>query len=229
MILLAVVFVPSAREARRQAVIGRCKSHAGQIGSALLTYANANDDYFPAADTPQRRWLPAANQRAASNSKVLFKLIRSGYASPVVFRCPAGGEGSFVVKAEMINFPAEKFIGYSYQHALSNRGMRISDPILSAVAERMVILGDSNPIFAAGRFRREKVTSGVSENHGSTGQNVLYLDMHVNWVERATVGVRNDNIFLAGNILEYKGDEQPTGPTDTFLLPTSVGPQALRR
>ena len=219
-LLVIAVLVPSLRQARHRGEITRCASNAGQIGSALLTYSNANDDYLPSPDGDSRRWLPSAGQAAASNSSSLFKLVRHGYATPVIFRCPAGGHESFVAKAGMMDFPEQQYISYSYQHTLGSRGLRRSDPRLQAVAQRMAVLADSTPVFSEGRFRRERVAKAISENHDRDGQNVLYLDMHVGWSERPTVGVSNDNIFLIEGVTDYRGDEQPSSATDTFLLPS---------
>ena len=219
-ILMAAILVPSMRQARYRAQIGKCASNVGQIGAAILSYANANDDYLPAADGLQNRWLPTEGQAAFSNSAALYKLVRFGYTSPVVFRCPTGGAESFHTKAGMSDFPSEKYITYSYQHTRGPRPMRQNDPILAEVAERMVILADSTPLFARGFFRRESINHPISENHRRTGQNVLYLDMRVSWADSPTVGVRGDNIYLVKGVLEYRGDEKPSEPTDTFLLPT---------
>ena len=95
---------------------------------------------------------------------------------------------------------------------------------MRAVAGRMAILGDRNPLFNNGRFIPKRIESLVSDNHGQTGQNVLYLDMHVEWAETPSAGVDGNNIFLAEGIYEYTGNEEPTGPTDTFLLPTYCTP-----
>lgn len=219
-LLMVAVLVPSLRQARHRAEITRCASNAGQIGSALLTYSNANEDYLPSPDSNSRRWLPSAGQVAASSSSALFKLVRHGYATPVIFRCPSGGHESFVARAGMMDFPEQEYISYSYQHTLGPRGLRRSDPRLQAVAQRMAVLADSTPVFSEGRFHREHVAKAISKNHGREGQNVLYLDMHVDWSERPTVGVSNDNIFLIEGVTDYRGDEQPSRITDTFLLPS---------
>ena len=66
-----------------------------------------------------------------------------------------------------------------------------------------------------GRQRNEL----TSYNHDRAGQNVLYLGGSVVWAETAAVGVDDDNIYLAGDVLEYAGDEAPADDTDSFLLP----------
>ena len=83
----------------------------------------------------------------------------------------------------------------------------------------MAILADSTPFYRNGGFEADQAATAASENHGRTGQNVLYLDMHVGWAKGPAVGVNKNNIFLAEGIYNYRGNETPVGPTDTFLLP----------
>ena len=220
-IIMAVALIPSIHQARNISLAGQCSSNVGQIGAGLLAYANANDDCLPAPDGQVKRWLPAGGGDAAfSNSVLLYRLVRSGYVSHVVFRCPTGGTGTFQASADMTDFPAGEFISYSYQHTLGPRPVKLSDPALLAVANKMVILADSTPVFSGGRFLPEKLRCLAGDNHGQRGQNVLYLDMHVKWRDRPDVGVGNNNIFLVDGLSDYRGDEAPADATDTFLLPT---------
>ena len=39
------------------------------------------------------------------------------------------------------------------------------------------------------------------------------------WAQTAEAGVMGNNIYLAEGVYEYRGDERPSTPTDTFLLP----------
>ena len=39
------------------------------------------------------------------------------------------------------------------------------------------------------------------------------------WFTHAQAGVNGNNIWLADGIYDYRGDEKPTSPVDTFLLP----------
>ena len=129
------------------------------------------------------------------------------------------GGPSFVVRAGMTDFPSATFISYSYHHTSGPDRPRLNDPRLQGVKEHMAILADSTPLFDDGTFRPDRVNASAGDNHGVTGQNVLYLDMHVDWKDEASVGVNRDNIFLAGSIRDYHGTEAPAGPQDTFLLP----------
>lgn len=221
-VVLGVIFVPSLRQARLRALRVQCAGNVGQIGVALATYASLNGEFLPVAAWKRVRWLPAEGQAAASNSAGLFKLVKYGHASPVDFQCPAVGGSSFTVQAGMLDFPAAEHISYSYQHALGRRILR-TDTGLRQVQSTMAILADSSPLLRRGRSPRVRLAFATSENHKNAGQNVLYLDMHVAWATRPDVGVLGDHIYLAGSCRDYCGDEVPTGPTDSFLLPAFSG------
>jgi hypothetical protein len=119
-----------------------------------------------------------------------------------------------------VDFPSATNIHYSYQHTVGPRDLRYTDPALAAVKGKMVILADSTPFFGNGQLQADQAASAASENHNRTGQNVLYLDMHVAWAKDPSAGVNGNNIFLAEGIYNYRGDETPVDATDTFLLPT---------
>jgi hypothetical protein len=225
-IVLAAVFVPSVYNARQQAAADLCASHQAQIGAGASMYANANNGFLPCTGAPQGRWLPAEGQKATSNSIGPFKLVIAGYVPPAMFQCPAAGGGSaagFAVQAGMNDFPAGKFITYSYQHTLGTNGLSLSNPALAKATKDMAIMADETPLFAGGRFHPERLNTPRSLNHGGRGQNVLYLDMHVQWAGSPNVGVDGDHIYLVKGITNYRGDEAPAGPTDSFLLPSYPG------
>jgi prepilin-type processing-associated H-X9-DG protein len=53
--------------------------------------------------------------------------------------------------------------------------------------------GDTLPIMAD---RLEDLHQGSSANHGGRGQNVLYLDGHVEWRTNRNAGINGDDIFV---------------------------------
>ena len=218
--VLVAVFLPSMYQAHRQAAAVSCASQQGQLGAGISLYTEANGGFLPSASAPQGRWLPADGQGGP------FKLVSAGYVPPVTFQCPAvtgGSPAGFALQAGMNDFPTGKFINYSYQHTLGGDGICLSNPILANVAQDMAILADETPMFVDGRFRPDHLNATDSPNHGGTGQNVLYLDMHSQWADSPTVGVGGDHIYLVKGINNYRGDEAPSEPTDSFLLPSFTG------
>ncbi len=229
-VLLAVVFIPTIRQARHTSQVNECASQMGQIGAAMAQFANANNDALPLADSPTGRWLPGT-QNWCSNSSALFKLVKNKYATPPLFQCPAVGGESFQVQAGMGDFPARKYVSYSLHHSVGNKPLRQGDRDLGGQESQMAILADSSPVFSDGVFHPQRVNDAASDNHkdawpmGSSqaGQNVLYLDWHVAWAQTPNAGIAGDNIFLAGATKVYNGDEAPTSAKDSFLLPAYCG------
>jgi len=198
-------------------MITQCRTNAMRIGAGLTGFANRHDGMLPAVDAPGDRWLPADDQPAASNSSALFRLVRDQSVEAPAFQCPAVGGGSFTVRPEMTDFPSAEYVNYSYQHSVGQKGLSIFG--LEGVKDSMAILADSSPVFDNGRFRADCLGRSAGDNHNGAGQTVLYMDMHADFKDKPSVGVNGNNIYLADGITDYKGDEKPTGPTDTFLLP----------
>ena len=47
---------------------------------------------------------------------------------------------------------------------------------------------------------------------------MLYVEGHSGWYTEPTIGVAGDNIYRAGQLVRYQGNEQPVSVTDTFLV-----------
>ena len=218
LVLAFGVLVPSLRKARQETQKVICGANVRMICTGLNHYASGNDEALPTVPAQTGAWLRRAGGDYASNSAGLFLLVRHNFVAPEAFQCPAVGRRSFTVRAGMVDFPSPQYVSYSYQYSLG-RAVRRDAPELVNVAEQMAILADANPVFAGGRFRRDRLGQGVSENHRCTGQNVLYLSGAVRWFTHARAGVNGNNIWLADGIYDYRGDEKPTSPVDTFLLP----------
>jgi len=218
LILALGVLIPSLNRARHHAQRFLCGANVGMIHTGLSHYASGNDEALPQTAAKAAWWRRNSVADFASNSAGLFVLVRHHLAEPSVFQCPATDAKPFVAAAGMSDFPSPRSIAYSYQYSLAGP-MRRDDPQLVPVAGQIAILADDTPLFAGGRFRRERVEQAVSDNHRGKGMNVLYIDGSVRWVTDARVGVDNDNIYTAGSITDYVGNEAPVSPVDSFLLP----------
>jgi len=128
-----------------------------------------------------------------------------------------------VLRSGMVDFPAPRYVHYSYQYTFGPRALSIMDPDMAAVSKSMAILADNNPLFQDGRFIPNRLKHPLSRNHGGRGQNVLYLDMHAAWTTSANVGVNGNNIYLIDGVNRYNGTEIPQDKTDSFLLPAYTG------
>jgi len=218
-LVIGVTFSVWFRQADRHRLQTQCAQNVVRIGTGLAGFADRNDGYMPAATAPRQRWLPAANEPAVSNSSALFQLVKDRSVDPPSFQCPAVGGDSFAVEPGMTDFPAGKYVNYSFQHSLGPKGLWREDPRLNGVTSSMAILADSSPVFCNGQFRSECVGRPAGDNHGGAGQTVLYLDGHEDFKTKASVGVGGNNIYLVDGVNDYKGTERPASPTDSFLLP----------
>jgi hypothetical protein len=218
-IVLAMLLLPSVRQVGTVAKQAQCLGQAGQIGAGLMTYAVDNGGYLPVASTRVARWLPGNQQPVASNSAALFRLVKGGHVPAQAFVCPSTDRCVVYPAACLNDFPGPQFVTYSYQHSVDNP-LKRND--FMGPADRMAILADANPLFRDGAFQRQRSLEQCSDNH-NRGQNVLYLDGQARWTDRPTVGVANNNIFIAEGISDYTGVEKPVSATDTFLLPPYTG------
>jgi len=223
-IIMALLFVPWARQVRDRSLQGKCASNVGQIGAGMKKFAMDHQETLPRAHEADAAWLPGGGRKPVSNSAGLFHLVRGRYAPAGVFQCPADTDAAgevFPLNSRMTDFPAAKYISYSYQHALGSEALSRTDEALADVSGQMAVLSDKTPVFEGGRFQASFLSSprSNSRNHGTRGHNVLYLDWGVKWADRATVGVNGDNIFLVQGESEYDGTEAPANATDSFLLP----------
>ena len=222
-LMLAGVLIPSLQRAQQKGDQSLCAAQMGQIGSALQAFAHNNDGNYPTVAASDPHWLTQGDTPTASNSAALYQLLTNKYVTnPRVFQCPALGGESFALRDDLKDFPDPEHIHYSYQHAIGPRKFNVLDPALADVAEEMAVLADQSPLFSDGAFHPERCENPTSDNHGQTGQNVLYITGNVRWTTEPHAGVGGDNIYLIANLKVYKGNEVPTSATDSFLLPAWV-------
>jgi hypothetical protein len=90
-------------------------------------------------------------------------------------------------------------------------------------------LADANPLFVGGKFHRDvDPYTTNSPSHRGKGQAVLLLDGSVNKMTSPIFGNSRDNLWLAGDILNYTGTETPADDQDSFLVPGCPRDPAVR-
>ncbi len=103
-----------------------------------------------------------------------------------------------------------KYCSYAYHHPFGQYALTVaSDPGMAVAADRNPWLAD--PAGAIKRFEdfipdigkdggtADQAMVGNSDAHQREGQNVLFLDTHVNFEKRAFCAINNDNIYtIAG-------------------------------
>ncbi len=188
-------------------------------------------------------------------SAALFLLLRTQDLVPEVFVCPSsnqekfdygGGGGS---AASFTNWPGftavQNNLSYSYQNPYPSTGATSAGfKLNNSITAEFAVMSDKNPGLTTGTDNVTAVLStsssrdtrqGNSNNHDKDGQNILYGDGHVEFMQNPFVGVQRDNIFTArtvttttsggatgiyGNNATTFWQTSPYDANDSFLLPT---------
>ncbi len=220
---LAVPMLVRARDHERQAM---CQSNLRQVGEAFGAYAADFGDVLPRGQTiPSDSWWrvgQAFNRGDAlqSNSANLYLLARQGYVGSQTMACPDNLEAPRKMSFSAQDWPDAPAVSYSYQNQYTPRPYNVTR------AGDMVILADKNPLFKISRDIREGMTyrkdlqpNAPTPFHKSRGQNVLDATGFVGWTTDPVMPRGQDNIWLARNVAEYRGNEVPSDENDSFLVP----------
>lgn len=224
-ISLLLPFLSRSRaEARRVA----CATNLQTAGSAFGSYAADNLGMLPRGKVaPGTAWWRVGqdveeNAPLQSNSAHLYLLIRQNYLSPDQLACP---ENAHALTGEheghRHDWPTAQAVSYSYQNQYTRTPLRLQD------APNLALLADKNPLFLIGQgkvaFDERSSRVAPSRVHDNRGQNVLTADGAVTWslrplLRRGGQGTA-DNIWVAKGVDRYTGNETPTTPDDSFLVP----------
>ena len=196
--ILAAILLPALGKARESARKTQCTNNLKQIGLGLIMYANENEENFPTGANPMTG---------------LNLLFPDYIEERKVFRCPSD---NLVTVANNSNIgPATPFLKNQCSYGYDNTHTMADDTGTAIASDR--------PAYAPGDNTTPLSTSS-SPNHGGTvgdlatgdiggdGQNVLYIDGHVEWVGTVTAGWvfsggARDNIYFNNSALG----------TDTFV------------
>jgi prepilin-type processing-associated H-X9-DG protein len=214
-LFLFLIIVPmildmlSPVRAREEARRATCKDNLSQIGKAMVVYTQNNDEYFPFARGPANGTCSTAPGStdvcdAGTSLGCLYPLYIN---TPRVFRCPStDDQPSFVVNTPqgVVSADAQAYLWKNRNWTLTdNQPGRASsygyDPRISRRAVgNMAIMADWD-----GSWQANHDTS--MQNHDG-GQNVLYVDGSVKWVNvNYCSNDPIDNIFIEGGI-DAKGN-----------------------
>ena len=229
-IALAVGFLlPVVRQWRQLALRQSCAYQQAAIGGGMRSYAADHDGNLPRLpDNEGKSWMRLAHVGPKrTDTSNLYILVKSGYAGPEIFICPAikhSPQSSQYPTDSIDDFPTESLVSYSYQNMFGKYRPSLNSP------PGFAILADRNPLLALGE--RPTVAAAfmrlTSPNHGSDpehrGQNILRLNWSVDWSKTADAGFQGDNIwqpadFSSDQSAMLQGQEVPAGPEDSFLSP----------
>jgi prepilin-type N-terminal cleavage/methylation domain len=200
--ILAGILLPVLSRARESARKTQCASNVKQIGMGLIMYANENNELFPSST-------------AAPLAMTSLNLLWPDYVSdPRIFNCPSDTSVTATTNATVAVATAftknNCSYGYDYTHTQAN------DADVALAADR--------PTNAAGATT--PTAANNSPNHGGSvgtvaggdsagrGQNVVYVDGHVEFVNThlagwfAADGTTRDDIYSNDSALG----------TDTYII-----------
>ena len=190
--ILAAILLPALGKARESARKTQCTSNLKQIGMGLIMYANENEEAFPNNTDPMTS----------------LNLLYPDYVSErKVFRCPS--DNLVTVSTNAGISAATKFLKNQCSYGYDNTHTMADDTGTAIASDR--------PAYTAGD-NTTPISTSSSPNHGGTvgtvaagdvagdGQNVLYIDGHVEWVGTVTAGLvfsggARDNIYFNDSAL----------------------------
>jgi hypothetical protein len=192
--------------------------------------------------------IPDGSGGAANMSSCLYLLVKYADVQPKSFICPgdygttefkladAGADDKELVDLWDFGRLAFKHCSYSYHMPFGFYPLTTSyEPGMAVVADRNLWIGSPawerfpalTPKSFPGKFSpdggREAVKAGNSLSHKQEGQNVLFLDNHVNFEKRSFCGINDDNIYTYWDgedirVGAYPGPGEPQSKTDSILI-----------
>ena len=233
-----------------------CPNHLRQIGLGLLMYANENRGAFPRtvydgaggpptaytgaiAPNPFGPGGPAPNDVTAA----LFLVLRTQDLDPGTFICPSAPlarpwDYSGRSKTQVSNFPGRAYLSYAFQNPYPTKeavkaGFRLSsyDPKSDVAIAADMGPGGSTLLTTLPNATRQEMAVVNSPNHEGDGQDVLFADGHVEFIDSPYGGssqrgsdLPRDNIYTSGlSSSQFAGEKIHASPVDAFdsvLLPT---------
>lgn len=187
--ILAGILVPVLGRARESARRTSCKSNLKQIGLALNMYADentVNPDSFPTSTN-------------GSGSASLNQLYNTYVTNEKIFICPSGTLTTAAANPGVVTNPQDD--------AASGNSFNCSYAYDSSFA-----VTSAGAIAVAADIPNG---TAIGLNHDGVGNNVLFIDGHVEWLGTVTSN-SNDPVYMDPNIFnDAVGTFLPSGPTGT--------------
>lgn len=208
--ILAGILLPALGRARESARKTQCASNLKQIGLGLIMYANENDELFPTSTIAQ----------AATLSMGSLNLLYPNYISErKVFRCPSDNNVSVTSNAgiTVATVAADAFDKDECSYGYDRFHTQADDPGTAIASDRPSNPGGSTV-----------PTANNSPNHGGTvnvavtadvpgrGQNVVYIDGHVEFVSTDAAGHYDSTAAPVRDDI-FTDNAGVFGGTDTFI------------
>lgn len=245
--LLISILLPSLARARELSKRTVCSSNLRGIGQACYIYAQ-DGDLFPMRTVPRtdgavtywayRHKRPPVDATPNPTAD-LWMLVRTNNSTPRQFICPSTDDRPDPASDVLAYFDFASGVNlsyaYQYMHHENRPALRTSDdPTLPLAA-------DANPYIKGGirakpASDRKSATRGNSANHTDReGQNILFVDGHVDFLKAPDAGVPGnsdvpapfgprfrDNMYT----IHRKGESVDPGTTEGFPNRLDLGDES---
>ncbi len=189
--ILAGILLPALGRARESARRTQCASNLKQIGLAINMYSNDNNGAFPTASA----------SAASAEIQSLGQLFDAYITDRKVFKCSSD---SGVTDTTVLALTAGTATVANSSFTTARCSYGYDDNHTSTDDPGVAIAADAQGSSAA-----------LSDNHASKGQNVLYIDGHVEWKGTTTCGYYSSSLGY-NNI--YTDEISSFGSsTDTYI------------
>ena len=206
-----------------------CATNLKAAGAAFQSYAQDHGSVMPRGKIkPKSIWWNVGeahkpDQPMHSNSAHLYILVRAKarYLQPEDLACPSNPHARpEKMTRRHHDWPSARAVSYSYQNQYTKAPIRLNQQ------PDLAVLADKNPLFIERMNRMhhdaDRPETSPSRMHDDRGQNMLTANGAVRWTVRPMVrkaGLGEDNIWVVSGIERYNGDEVPSRPDDSFLVP----------
>jgi prepilin-type N-terminal cleavage/methylation domain-containing protein len=220
--LLMSILMPALARVRELAHRVVCGTNCSGIVKAMMVYANDEEtSQFPRTGPPNTQWgagntflaTPLPANPTATLTASLYLLVKYEYTTPKQFLCrsDAGTTEDRVPDPELLwdftsgggNCSYSYHMPYSFDRGdgtmVSYSLSAASEPGLAAVADRNPHLdpaADTTSVTFSPIGTREEQQIWNAEAHQKDGQNVAFLDTHVDFEEYSFCGLSEDNIYV---------------------------------
>ena len=196
--ILAGILLPALSRVRESGRRTHCTSNLRQIGMGLIMYSNENNETFPTGATAMT---------------ALNKLYPDYVSERKAFKCPSD---NLVTDVENANITAgdafekdECSYGYDGTHTPAD------DPGVAIAGDRPTNNPANNPKDKRSPNHGGTVNPAGNNDIDGDGQNLVYIDGHVEWVATQTAGWTD----AAGNRDNvYVDNLAVMGGTDSYIL-----------
>ncbi len=196
---------------------------AGGVTAEMGNVGHTNDDPFTGNVQEFTNNVPMA----------LFLLLRTQDITSEVFTCPSsnaekdtfgGGTNSAINKSNFSDLA--KNLSYSYAHPYpSSTAIGSGFKLNNSVSAEFAVGSDVNPgisgtddnvLLPNNTSSAKDMKFANSNNHDGDGQNILFGDGHVEFLQNPFVGVQRDNIYTRANDAAGKRGESDPDWADTL-------------